>query len=573
LSQTITFGTPPDKLEGGATFLLGATSSAGAPVTFSSSTTSVCTVTSAGVVTLRTYGDCTITANAAAATVRGVLYAAATPVTRTFTVNAVQTVVFPTPADKLYTAPDYTVTATTNSGLAVSFTASTPAVCTVTTSGTVDLIAPGTCTITAAQAGGLSGGKPYAAASVTKSFEATAPAQTISMPTLAEWYTYNGNEFTLTGTTSSGLSVTYTSTTPLVCTVVGSKLKVIGTGKCSIKISQPGGTTGGVTYAAAPDVVREFFVSNSTATPTRTHTPTRTFTPTSTPSPIPFLMKKGAVGASFVLGLLQNGTLISWGMNREYQTNIPPCCGTGMSDIAVGTNFALALKGGMVFGWGANTKGQLKFPAGTKKDIVSIAAGGAHGMALTRRGFVLSWGDNGFRQASVPKGLRNVTQIAGGTNHSLVIKSDGSVQVWGSNAAGQTKAPVAITRKPAKKVIQVAGGLDHSLALLDNGTVLAWGGNAYGQAAVPATAINVKQVSAGNQFSLVVQHDGTVFGWGRNDNNVYVIPPEYTDIYTVAAGYTNTILGLRNGRAIVLGDQSNDVDVSRTPTKTATPTP
>jgi hypothetical protein len=264
LSQTITFGTPPDKLEGGATFLLGATSSAGAPVTFSSSTTLVCTVTSAGVVTLRTYGDCTITANAAAATVRGVLYAAATPVTRTFTVNAVQTIVFPTPADKLYTAPDYTVTATTNSGLAVSFTASTPAVCTVTTSGTVDLIAPGTCTITAAQAGGLSGGKPYAAASVTKSFEATAPAQTISMPTLAEWYTYNGNEFTLTGTTSSGLSVTYTSTTPLVCTVVGTKLKVIGTGKCTIKISQPGGTTGGVTYAAAPDVVREFFVSNST---------------------------------------------------------------------------------------------------------------------------------------------------------------------------------------------------------------------------------------------------------------------------------------------------------------------
>jgi hypothetical protein len=217
-----------------------------------------------------------------------------------------------------------------------------------------------------------------------------------------------------------------------------------------------------VTYAAAPDVVREFFISSSTATPTSTHTPTRTFTPTPTPTLIPLLMKKGAVGASFVLGLLQNGTLITWGMNREYQTNIPPCCGSGMSDIAVGTNFAIALKGGMVFGWGANTKGQLKFPAGTKKDIVSIAAGGAHGMALTRKGFVLSWGDNGFRQVTVPKGLRNVTQIAGGTNHSLVIKSDGSVQTWGSNAAGQTKAPPAITRKPAKKSFRsLAGSITH----------------------------------------------------------------------------------------------------------------
>ena len=82
-----------------------------------------------------------------------------------------------------------------------------------------------------------------------------------------------------------------------------------------------------------------------------------------TPSPIPFLMKKGAVGASFVLGLLQNKTLVTWGMNREFQTNIPPCCGTGIDDIAVGTNFALALKGGKVYGWGANTLKQITFPA------------------------------------------------------------------------------------------------------------------------------------------------------------------------------------------------------------------
>jgi hypothetical protein len=63
-----------------------------------------------------------------------------------------------------------------------------------------------------------------------------------------------------------------------------------------------------------------------------------------------------------------------------------------------------------------------------------------------------------------------------------------------------------------------------------------------------------------------------VFGWGRNESNVLIIPPEYKDIYTVAAGYANTVLGLRSGRVVVLGDQSNDVGVSRTPTKTATPT-
>jgi len=565
--QIVTFAAPADRAEDAADFTLAATSSVGLTVSYVSNSTSVCTVTSAGVVSIVGFGTCSITASAPAGTVGGVSYAAAPSVTRTFVIKKKQTITFAAPADRVYNVADFNLTASASSTLPVTFTSSTPSVCTV--SGiSVNLIAPGTCTISATQAGGLSGGTDFAAApTVTQSFSSNAVPQTISMPTIPESHEYQGG-VDLAGTTTSGLEITYTSTTPTVCTVAGKRVTFVGTGKCTIKGSQAGGTRGGIIYGASPDLTREFFITNYTATPTMTPTSTRTFTPTMTPTPIPFLMKKGAVGASFVLGLLQNGTLITWGMNREFQANIPPCCGSAIDDVAVGTNFALALKGGRVFGWGANTKGQLKFPASTARNITSIAAGGAHGLALNKTGQVVSWGDNGFKQAVVPKGLKGVTQIAGGTNHSLVLTSAGRVVAWGSNASSQAKPPTTLSN-----VIQVAGGLDHSLALKNDGTVVAWGGNAFGQASVPATAINVKQVSAGNQFSLVVQNDGTVFGWGRNDNNVYVIPPEYTDIYTVAAGYANTILGLRNGRVIVIGDQTNGIDVSRTPTKTATPTP
>jgi alpha-tubulin suppressor-like RCC1 family protein len=72
---------------------------------------------------------------------------------------------------------------------------------------------------------------------------------------------------------------------------------------------------------------------------------------------------------------------------------------------------------------------------------------------------------------------------------------------------------------------------------------------------------------------MAVKNNGEVIAWGRNDYNQTIIPPEYTDIYSAFAGYANTILGLRSGRVIVLGDQNNGVAVSRTPTKTATPTP
>ena len=566
--QTITFAQPTDRVSTAASFSIGATASSGLPVTYVSSTPSVCTVTTTGTVTLVTYGTCTIVASQAGGTKDGTVYVAANNVSRSFNSLRAQTVSFTVPTEKIYNAADFALTGSASSTLAVSYASTTPSICTVTPTGTVDLVAPGTCTIEGTQAGGTAGGIVYAASPVVaKSFTVNPVPQSITVPTIPESHEYQGG-VDLAGTTSSGFEVTYTSLTPTICTVVGKRVTFVGIGKCSIKGSQAGGTRGGIIYGASPDLTRDFFVTNYTATPTMTPTSTRTFTPTLTPTPIPFLMKKGAVGASFVLGLLQNGTLITWGMNREFQANIPPCCGSAIDDVAVGTNFALALKGGRVFGWGANTKGQLKFPASTARNITAIAAGGAHGLALNKTGQVVSWGDNGFKQALVPKGLKGVTQIAGGTNHSLVRTSAGRVVAWGSNASSQSKPPATLSN-----VIQVAGGLDHSLALKNDGTVVAWGGNAFGQASVPATAINVKQVSAGNQFSLVVQNDGTVFGWGRNDNNVYVIPPEYTDIYTVAAGYANTILGLRNGRVIVIGDQTNGIDASRTPTKTATPTP
>ena len=362
-----------------------------------------------------------------------------------------------------------------------------------------------------------------------------------------------------------------TEASELLTLVIGGITKTIPVNLGDSASARPTATEVPPTNTPAPAATSTPALPTSTPLPptaTNTATNTPTFTPTLTPSPIPFLMKKGAVGASFVLGLLQNKTLVSWGMNREYQANIPPCCGSGIDDIAVGTNFALALKGGRVYGWGADTLKQVTIPTAAQKDIVAIAAGGAHGMALTKKGTVVVWGDNKFKQATAPKGLTNVVQLAGGAVHSLALKKDGTVVAWGGNADGQTKIPAGL-----KDVVQVAAGLDHSVALKKDKTVVAWGGNSKGQSTVPTNAVDMKQVSAGNMFTLAVRNDGTVFGWGDNSFKQLEIPAEFTDIFNANAGYSNTILGLRNGRIIVLGDQSNGVGVSRTPTKTATPTP
>ena len=80
-AQTITFGVLANKALGTAPFTISATASSGLPVTFTSNTVFVCTV-SGNTVTLAATGTCSITASQAG----NATYAAASPVTQTFTV-------------------------------------------------------------------------------------------------------------------------------------------------------------------------------------------------------------------------------------------------------------------------------------------------------------------------------------------------------------------------------------------------------------------------------------------------------------------------------------------------------
>src|SRR6185436_6164217 len=105
-----------------------------------------CTV-AGSTVTLTGAGSCTVTATQGG----NANYAAAPPVAQRFAIAlATQTITFGALADKTVGDPDFPVSATASSGLAVTFSASGP--CTVAGT-TVHLAGPGSCTITAQQAG------------------------------------------------------------------------------------------------------------------------------------------------------------------------------------------------------------------------------------------------------------------------------------------------------------------------------------------------------------------------------------------------------------------------------------
>ncbi len=572
--QVITFAKPADIDASAPSFRLGATASSALPVRYTSSTPTVCTVTTVGQVTLLTYGTCTITVAQSGGVLSGVTYAAATSVTRSFESRRAQTITFGELNSRVYTSGSFTVSATSFSTLPVTFSSSTKSICTVS-GATVSMLTVGTCTIVASQTGGVSGGITYAVApTVARSFSALGVPQTITFPPLPNKRDYEA-DFVLPASASSGLAVSYVTNNTSVCTIVPPRtLHIYWIGTCIVTASQAGGLSGGIIYAAAPNAQQSFVITDETPTPTRTATQTptvtntRTHTPTRTPTPPGIQLKKAAIGASFTLGLLMNGTLVTWGMNKEYQTNIAPCCGSKIDDIAVGTNFAVALRGGMVYGWGANTRGQISIPKDAKSNIVSIAAGAAHVLAVTKNGTVVAWGNNESGQTNVPKSVRDVTSVAAGTQHSIAILKDTTMKIWGRNNEKQAVIPAGL-----RGVRAASGGFDHTLVLKTDGTVLAWGANAFGQSKVPDNVRDIKQVSAGSYYSLALGNDGTIYAWGRNDNKQIEIPEGYRDVAVVGAGYVNSVIGLRDGRILAIGAPQHDALVSRTPTKTATPTP
>lgn len=144
-ATTITFGAMPS-LAAGGTASVSAVTNSGSGVSFTSLTTSVCTVTGSTVSGVAN-GICTVEANASA----GSNHAAAKPVTQSFTVGTSQTITFGA-APTLVVNGSAALSATASSGLPVSFSSLTSPICTV--SGSVaNGIASGTCTIAANQAG------------------------------------------------------------------------------------------------------------------------------------------------------------------------------------------------------------------------------------------------------------------------------------------------------------------------------------------------------------------------------------------------------------------------------------
>ena len=241
----------------------------------------------------------------------------------------------------------------------------------------------------------------------------------------------------------------------------------------------------------------------------------------------------------------------------------PPAVVTAVS---AGDSHALALtSSGQVWAWGANLFGQLGNGTTADSDVPvavtpppgvvfdAVAAGGDHSLALASDGRIFGWGANTSGQVgdgttssrstptpvTAPPGV-TFTAVSAGTAHSLAVASDGSVWSWGFNASGQlgtgtttdASTPQQVAMPAGTPVATVAAGGSHSLALTASGRVFAWGSDVFGQLSsalvstlpvdsdVPVQPLGLPPVttfvsiSAGQDSSYALTSNGVPWGWG-----------------------------------------------------------
>ncbi len=220
-------------------------------------------------------------------------------------------------------------------------------------------------------------------------------------------------------------------------------------------------------------------------------------------------------------------------------------------------------------------------PAGNDRSNVMpmIAVGENHTIALRSDGTVWSWGNNSYGQSgngskssyttipvqvlkrenatASPSALTNVIKIATGGNHSLALTSDGHVYAWGTGVKGALGNGSQTEFNVHKYAVRVYG-TTRSYYLGDSaeGTVTE---SIYGSRIIDIAAAGTGSDSkeGTKQYSYAIDADGNIFGWGYNYKGVVSPQDTYNAKMTLPRNITTRNTILKSARKLIpdkLGD-------------------
>ncbi|XP_015074849.1 ultraviolet-B receptor UVR8 isoform X3 [Solanum pennellii] len=266
-----------------------------------------------------------------------------------------------------------------------------------------------------------------------------------------------------------------------------------------------------------------------------------------------------------------------------------------------------------IWSWGAGTEGQLgtgKLQDEHKPQLIHslssfgpishISCGGAHVIALTPGGRVLTWGRGTSGQLGHgemvnclhPKSVEYlegifITHASAGWNHSGFVSDTGYVFTSGDGSFGQLGhedyisrcSPAQVLHFKARHVEQIACGMRHSLVLLKEDLIYGFGSGKRGQLGIsddklksvstPQVTlgfenVKIRSVTANGDHSAAISMNGHLYIWGRSFHgapDVYTPRRVTADLLfsQVALGWNHALVLTGDGEVYMLGRYNYNV--------------
>uniref|UniRef100_A0A1I7XGZ0 SAM_MT_RSMB_NOP domain-containing protein n=1 Tax=Heterorhabditis bacteriophora TaxID=37862 RepID=A0A1I7XGZ0_HETBA len=311
-----------------------------------------------------------------------------------------------------------------------------------------------------------------------------------------------------------------------------------------------------------------------------------------------------ACGEKHTLMLAEDGKMWSVGGNEDGQLGrggrgsgsytIYPVSFTGgveiIQVISAGRSHSLAVaEDGRLFAWGSNEHGQLALPhnvrwqetpkrISTLNEVVQVATGPDHCIALLESGLVMVWGEQYdgaiLHSPTVVHHLIGIpiVRVSAGGRHCVALSASGAVYTWGQNDFGQLgtgdmrgrPTPYFLEGMSSMGIVEVCCGDSHTVLLNKEGRLFGFGSDAYGQlgcgrkfdkhitpaAVTELMGSHVTRVACGRNHTIVII-GGRVYPFGQNANGqlgngsvLNQVTPKQTDeldhVCAVFAGWDQT---------------------------------
>ncbi|GAB4839939.1 hypothetical protein Ancab_020649 [Ancistrocladus abbreviatus] len=265
-----------------------------------------------------------------------------------------------------------------------------------------------------------------------------------------------------------------------------------------------------------------------------------------------------------------------------------------------------------MWSWGAGTEGQLAtgkledehrpqlldLPSlSSFRPICFLSCGGAHVVALTSCGKVLTWGRgtsgqlghedmNNCLQPKLVKSLESlfISYVSAGWNHSGFVSDSGQLFTCGDGSFGQLGhgdyqsycSPLEVSFFGSQHVKQIACGMRHSLVLIEGypgKQVYGFGSGKHGQLGVSTDKIkssglpllclgfenvNIMNITANGDHSAALTADGQLYTWGRgfsgsSDASLPQHLPSSLSFTQAAVGWNHALVLTGEGEVFMLG--------------------